>query len=113
MKIGIFGGSFNPPHNMHTDIANYLINQHYVDKVIFVPTGSKYAYKNNLIEEEHRLNMLNILSRKNKNLMVSDFELKSEVVCNRYVFTTTRQQHQQRTANQALFNLYKLLSKNH
>ncbi|MBR5823044.1 MAG: competence/damage-inducible protein A [Paludibacteraceae bacterium] len=35
-----------------------------------------------------------------------------EVVCNRYVFTTTRQQHQQRTANQALFDLYKQLTKN-
>ena len=80
MKIGIFGGSFNPPHNMHTDIANYIINQQHVDKVVFVPTGSKYAYKNNLIEEEHRLNMLQILSDKNKNIMVSDYELKSEVV---------------------------------
>ena len=40
-------------------------------------------------------------------------QLKSEVVCNRYVFTTTRQQHQQRTANQALFDLYKLLTQNH
>ena len=39
-------------------------------------------------------------------------QLKSEVVCNRYVFTTTRQQHQQRTANQALFDLYKLLNSN-
>ena len=38
--------------------------------------------------------------------------LRNEVVCNRYVFTTTRQQHQQRTANQALFDLYKLLTKN-
>ena len=36
---------------------------------------------------------------------------RNEVVCNRYVFTTTRQQHQQRTANQALFDLYKLLNK--
>ena len=35
----------------------------------------------------------------------------NEVACNRYVFTTTRQQHQQRTANQALFDLYKLLTK--
>ena len=35
---------------------------------------------------------------------------RNEVVCNRYVFTTTRQQHQQRTANQALFDLYKLLN---
>ena len=37
---------------------------------------------------------------------------RDEVVCNRYVFTTTRQQHQQRTANQALFDLYKQLIKN-
>ena len=37
---------------------------------------------------------------------------RTEVVCNRYVFTTTRQQHQQRTANQALFDLYKLLNSN-
>ena len=37
---------------------------------------------------------------------------RDEVVCNRYVFTTTRQQHQQRTANQALFDLYKLLTNN-
>ena len=35
----------------------------------------------------------------------------NKVACNRYVFTTTRQQHQQRTANQALFDLYKLLTK--
>ncbi len=32
-----------------------------------------------------------------------------EVICNRYVFTTTREQHQERTANQALFDLYKLV----
>lgn len=38
---------------------------------------------------------------------------RDEVVCNRYVFTTTRQQHQQRTANQALFDLYKQLIKNY
>ena len=87
MKLGIFGGSFNPPHNMHTDIANYMINQQYVDKVVFVPTGSKYAYKNNLIEEEHRLNMLEILSKKNENILVSDYELKSEVV---YTIDTLR-----------------------
>ena len=34
---------------------------------------------------------------------------RNKEVCNRYVFTTTRQQHQQRTANQALFDLYKLI----
>lgn len=80
MRIGIFGGSFNPPHNMHLNIAKYLINKHYVDKIIFVPTGSKYAYKSNLISEEHRYNMLEILADKHDNILVSDYELKEEVV---------------------------------
>lgn len=80
MRIGIFGGSFNPPHNMHVNIANYMVNKQYVDKVIFVPTGSKYAYKNNLALEEHRYNMVEILAKKHDNIIVSDYELKEEVV---------------------------------
>ena len=39
MKIGIFGGSFNPPHVMHKNIALNLIKNKYLDKVIYVPTG--------------------------------------------------------------------------
>ena len=46
MKIGIFGGSFNPPHNMHKNIALELIEHGYLDKVIYVPTGDSYE-KNN------------------------------------------------------------------
>ena len=45
MKIGIFGGSFNPPHNMHKNIALDLIKNKYLDKVIYVPTGNKYNKK--------------------------------------------------------------------
>ena len=33
----------------------------------------------------------------------------SEVKCEKYIFRTTREQHQERTANQALFDLYKLV----
>ncbi len=33
MKIGILGGSFNPYHNMHREIAEELINKHYVDEI--------------------------------------------------------------------------------
>ena len=80
MKIGIFGGSFNPPHKMHKEIAIELIKKHYVDKVIFVPTGSKYKYKNNLLSDKVRFEMLKLMCRDNNNLEVSDYELKEEVV---------------------------------
>ena len=80
MKIGIFGGSFNPPHKMHKKIAIELIKKHYVDKVIFVPTGSKYKYKNNLLSDKVRLEMLELMCHDNNNLEVSDYELKEHVV---------------------------------
>ena len=80
MKIGIFGGSFNPPHKMHKKIAIELIKKHYVDKVIFVPTGSKYKYKNNLLSDKLRLDMLKLICIDTNNLEVSDYELKADVV---------------------------------
>ncbi len=80
MKIGIFGGSFNPPHKMHETIAKSLINQQVVDKVIYVPTGSKYKYKNNLIEDRKRYEMLKLIVGKDEQLDVSDYELKDYVV---------------------------------
>ena len=80
MKIGIFGGSFNPPHKMHKEIAIELIKKHYVDKVIFVPTGSKYKYKNNLLSDEVRLEMLKLMCHDNNTLEVSDYELKDHVI---------------------------------
>lgn len=79
MKIGIFGGSFNPPHNMHTNIAISLIKLGYVDKVIFVPTGNKYN-KSTLIDSDYRIDMLNIICNENKNLEVSNYETKNNLV---------------------------------
>lgn len=84
MKIAIFGGSFNPPHNMHKQIALSLINNKYCDKVIFVPTGDKYN-KEHLVDDMHRLNMLKIMCGSNANLLVSDFELNGDL---KYTYQT-------------------------
>ena len=59
MKIGIFGGSFNPPHNMHKNIALELIKKEYLDEIIYVPAGDKYN-KKGLISFNHRINMVNL-----------------------------------------------------
>jgi len=76
MKIGIFGGCFNPPHKMHKNIAIELINNNYLDKVIYVPTGNKYN-KTDLISDVDRFNMLKIMCQNNINLNVSDYEFKT------------------------------------
>lgn len=73
MKIGIFGGCFNPVHNMHKRIATYLIENKYLDKVIFVPTSNLYN-KQGLEYEDIRYEMLEILCKNNENLAVSSFE---------------------------------------
>lgn len=80
MKIGILGGSFNPPHNMHYQIGEECIKKGYLDQVIYVPTGIHYQYKNNLLNNQHRLAMVSLLTRENQKMQVSNFELKNRVV---------------------------------
>ena len=79
MKIGIFGGSFNPPHKIHKEIGIYLVNRKYLDKVIYVPTGDKYE-KQDLISSNSRIEMLKIMIKNNNYLEVSDYEIKNNLV---------------------------------
>lgn len=80
MKIGIFGGSFNPPHKFHEQIAIHLIANNYVDYVIFVPTGSKYQYKHNLLADKARLHMLNLMIKDYEHMSTDAFELKDHPI---------------------------------
>lgn len=56
MRIGVFVGSFNPVHKGHIKIANYLVDNNYVDKLLIVPTGSYWDKKN--IDVKYRIEML-------------------------------------------------------
>jgi len=58
MKIGIYVGSFNPPHKGHIKIVNHLIDN-YLDKVIIIPTGN-YWDKLDLVSIDDRINMLKL-----------------------------------------------------
>ena len=84
MRLGIFGGSFNPPHKMHKNIALKLIDNKYLDKVIYVPTGDKYK-KDSLVGAKDRYNMVKIMIKDNPKLLVSDYELKNVLT---YTFET-------------------------
>ena len=73
MKVGFFGGCFNPPTNVHIDIANELINNKIVEKVIFVPIGDFYI-KKDLIPIDKRCKMLEIAINGYTTLEIDDFE---------------------------------------
>lgn len=79
MRIGVFGGSFNPPHLMHLNIAKDLLRLKYLDKVIFVPTGNKYI-KDDLIDIKYRIEMLKIMIISYDDMIVSDYENQDRVV---------------------------------
>lgn len=71
MRIGIFGGSFNPPHLMHKEIVLTAIDGNYVDLVIVVPTFDNYN-KAELVSFTDRCNMINIMFEDSLNVIVSD-----------------------------------------
>lgn len=85
-SIAIFGGSFNPPLNSHSDLAKEVINNFKeIEKIIFVPVSTKYN-KEDLVEDKHRYNMLNLICQKEEMFEVSDIELKSSKL--RYTIET-------------------------
>ncbi|MCI8588205.1 MAG: nicotinic acid mononucleotide adenylyltransferase, partial [Bacilli bacterium] len=79
MRIGIFGGSFNPPHRMHLDIGREMVAKGYVDRVIYVPTGKKYP-KSDLLEDNLRYQMVSLMVQDKEYLEVSDYELQNHLV---------------------------------
>src|SRR5690554_6595041 len=55
-KIGLFGGSFNPPHICHTLTTVWAMPTHRLDEVWWVPT-SEHAFDKALASFEHRIRM--------------------------------------------------------
>lgn len=75
MKIGIIGGSFNPPHILHKEMGLQVLKNNLVDKVIYVPTGDRYA-KDGLLKGSDRLEMVRLMCQDHELLEVSNYEIK-------------------------------------
>lgn len=75
MRIGLFFGSFNPIHNGHLIIANYFLNHSDLEKVWFVISPQNpFKEKESLLDEKHRLFMVNISIEDNSGLYASNVE---------------------------------------
>ena len=59
MKIGLFGGTFNPPHKTHVNMARQAVAQLGLDKLIVMPCGDP-PHKKTDVDKLHRLAMCQI-----------------------------------------------------
>ena len=58
MKIAMYGGSFNPPHNGHLHLAEEISRKLMLDKVVIIPSNiSPQKTHNGNIDPLHRINM--------------------------------------------------------
>ncbi len=73
-KIGIFGGTFNPIHWGHLLVAETALDQFQLSGVIWVPTFRPFHKSVELLEFEHRLEMVKQAIAHHPSFWVSDIE---------------------------------------
>lgn len=78
-RIGIFGGSFDPPHLGHLIIAEHIAEKARLDKVIWVPARvPPHKEKDSLSKAEDRLKMVMLAISGNPLFEVSRIELSPD-----------------------------------
>lgn len=79
MKIGVFGGAFNPVHNGHVALAKHYVDYLSLDKLIIIPTAAPpHKTADGLISGEDRINMLALAFDTFSNVEISDVEFHRE-----------------------------------
>jgi nicotinate-nucleotide adenylyltransferase len=77
MKIGLYFGSFNPIHVGHLIIASFIANNTDVDHVWFVVSPQNPLKKSStLLNEYHRLHLVQLAIEDDDQLKISDVEFK-------------------------------------
>ena len=89
MKIGIFGGSFDPVHFGHEALAEDACNQAGLTEVVMVPARVQpFKQDRKTASGEDRFRMLALVAEKNDRITVSRYELENDGVS--YTYLTMR-----------------------
>ncbi len=72
MRIGILGGTFDPPHIGHLILAQYTMESLGLDEVLFVPVGA-HPFKQDTTRtpSQHRVEMVRLAIQDNPDLRLS------------------------------------------
>lgn len=89
-KIGILGGTFNPPHLMHLAIAKNALKEYGLDSIWLMPNGVP-PHKEILVNSAltlHRKEMVSILIENEENIIFKDFEINK--IFKNYTYLTVK-----------------------
>ena len=86
MKLGFFGGTFNPPHKGHEQIIDYCLKS--FDRLVLFPNIiSPDKLSSPPIDCTHRINMLKLII-KNRNIEIDTYEIESKL--SNYTYHTVK-----------------------
>ena len=75
-KMGLLGGSFDPIHQGHVDMALRMAEALHLDGVLLIPTFvPPHKIRESMASAEHRLAMCRLATEGQPLLQVSDLEL--------------------------------------
>lgn len=73
--IGILGGTFDPPHKAHLEIAEYLLSFLPLEKILFIPCYLPTLKQSPHASAQDRFNMVEIMIAENSKLYLDNREL--------------------------------------
>jgi len=77
IKIGLFGGSFDPIHNGHLQLANWTQKKLFLNRVIFIPAAiPPHKQHLTLTESKHRYRMVQIAVANQPGFEISGIEIE-------------------------------------
>ncbi|TCJ04241.1 nicotinate-nucleotide adenylyltransferase [Cytobacillus praedii] len=76
-KIGILGGTFDPPHLGHLIIANEVLHTHKLNEIWFMPNQEPpHKIKTNAVKDEDRVNLLKLAIEGHPHFKIELIELE-------------------------------------
>ena len=87
-KLALFGGSFDPFHTTHLDIAKYVYMSCNVDYVVLIPTKQNpFKDSQSLIDTKKHIAMICSAINNYQHILIDDFELVSDAFVSYTYFT--------------------------
>jgi nicotinate-nucleotide adenylyltransferase len=77
-RVAIYGGTFDPVHNGHIEVARAVLKLFELDELFFVPAWAPPHKRNaNITSAFHRFGMLALATQTDQRLLISTVELDS------------------------------------